>query len=67
MGKSVVTRVPEELVRRINIYDNALKAQGINVSKTDAMRRFAENSITPQESVKMAAKIMGKQPFKLKV
>jgi hypothetical protein len=67
MGKSQVLRVPVELVERINIYDKSLKSQGINVSKTDTMRRFAENSITPQESVRMAGKVMGKQPFRLKV
>ena len=65
MGNSLVMRVPKELIERINIYDKSLKSQGINISKTDAMRRFAENSITPTEDIKRAAKIIGKQPFKL--
>jgi predicted DNA-binding protein len=67
MGKSCVVRIPVELVQRINIYDNSLKKQGISVSKVDVMRRFAENSITPQEDVKLAAKVLGKQPFKFKL
>ena len=65
MTKSQVIRVPNELVIRLNIYDKSLKDQGINVPKTDMMRRFAENSITPQESVARAAQVMGKQKFKI--
>jgi hypothetical protein len=48
---SVVMRVPIELVGRVNQYENLLKQNGIRMGKQDVMRNFAENAITPRDSV----------------
>ena len=49
--KSVVMRVPRELVERINIYERTLAGNGIKMGKTDVMRNFAENAITPGDNI----------------
>ena len=49
--QSVVLRVPIELVGRIGQYEKLLANNGIKMNKTDLMRNFAENAITPRDSV----------------
>ena len=49
--KSTVMRVPKELVERINIYEKTLAGSGIRMAKTDVMRNFAENVITPNDKI----------------
>ena len=52
MGKnSVVMRVPIELAGRINQYEKLLASNGIKMGKTDVMRNFAENAITPRDNI----------------
>ena len=48
---SVVMRVPVELAARIAQYEKLLAQNGIRMGKTDVMRNFAENAITPRDSV----------------
>ena len=49
--KTEVMRVPIELVERINIYEKTLASNGIRMGKTDVMRNFAENAITPRDNL----------------
>jgi len=49
--KSVVMRVPVELVGRISQYKDKLSSNGINVDRTNAMRMFAGEAITPRDNI----------------
>lgn len=49
--QSVVLRVPIELVGRIDQYEKLLAQNGIRMGKTDLMRNFAENAITPKDNI----------------
>lgn len=49
--KSVVMRVPVELAIRINEYEKVLSSSGIKIGKADVMRNFANNAITPKDSL----------------
>ena len=49
--QSVVLRVPAELVGRIDQYEKLLAQNGIKMGRSDVMRNFAENAITPRDSV----------------
>lgn len=59
--KTQVVRVPDELMYRISKFriDYAQKEKTI-LPNTEAMRKFAENSITPYDNVGDAAKKLGK-------
>lgn len=48
MKKSQILRVPEELVERIRQYEKSLP---VRMGKADVMRNFANDAITPIESV----------------
>jgi hypothetical protein len=49
--QSVVLRVPIELVGRIDQYEKVLAQNGIKMGKSDIMRNFAENAITPKDNI----------------
>ena len=49
--KSSVMRVPIELVQRVNEYEKILASNGIKMTRTDAMRNFAENAVTPRDNL----------------
>jgi hypothetical protein len=49
--RSVVMRVPIELVQRVNIYEKTLAGNGVRMGKTDVMRNFAVNAITPNDNI----------------
>ena len=49
--QSVVLRVPIELVGRIDQYEKLLTQNGIRMGKSDVMRNFANEAITPRDSV----------------
>jgi len=50
--QSVVVRQPIELTERINNYEKILKNSGLNMNKTNVMRLFASEAITPRDSVR---------------
>ena len=64
--KSVVMRVPNEMVERINVYERTLANNGIHVNKTNAMRIFAGEAITPRDSVSSFLKTLNEASKKRK-